>query len=447
MSKAMVDAQLIHEKLSQIIDPDLKLDIVAAGFVKDIYIKLPKIRLRLELTTPACPVKDDFKKQAESILLELPGVESVEVTLSAMEKKRFIGADKSGLADVKTIFAVASCKGGVGKSTVAALLASQLAYQGHKVGLLDIDIFGPSVPTLFKLKYNALAMQKNMIMPLEVSLAANSAEKNLVKQKLKLMSFGFLLGDAPAVMRGPMVSNYVQQGIHRVDWGLLEYLIIDLPPGTGDTLLSLGQSVQLDAALMISTPAELSLVDVSRGIIAFEKLKIPMLGIVENMAFFTCCNCGKDQQLFGKSAALLKERFGLDLLCRLPFLDPSKGLSFSPFHPSAFSKSLVENTIRAYGRHLKNKEELPKLYFDSEKITITWSGEPPKTIKNNLLRSHCPCAQCKDEYTGVTKIQKETLQKNIMPLRIEPLGLYSILIHWNDGHHSGIYPYALLKQL
>ncbi|MEI7999605.1 MAG: Mrp/NBP35 family ATP-binding protein, partial [Candidatus Omnitrophota bacterium] len=186
-----------------------------------------------------------------------------------------------GLSKVKNIIAVSSCKGGVGKSTVAAGVAKALLRQGMKVGLLDADLHGPSIPTLFNLPSVDIRLNEfKMAVPAEV-------------EGLKLMSFGFLLGDAPAVMRGPIVANYIQQLLFQTDWGELDYLIIDMPPGTGDIQLTITQSIRLTGAVIVTTRQTLSLVDVARGILMFEKVKVPILGIVENMAFFICDACEK----------------------------------------------------------------------------------------------------------------------------------------------------------
>src|SRR3989338_1843217 len=213
-----------------------------------------------------------------------------------------------GLTKVKHVIAVSSCKGGVGKSTVAAGFARSLCQQGFKTGLLDADIHGPSLPTLFNLTsgVKVLSNEFRMIVPIEA-------------QGLRLMSFGFLLGDAPAVMRGPIVTRYIQQIMLQTDWGELDYLIVDMPPGTGDVQLTITQSARLTGAVIVTTRQTLSLVDVARGILMFEKVSVPILGIVDNMAYFICGSCHTKHYLFGDEHALEK-RFGVKTLVEIPLI-------------------------------------------------------------------------------------------------------------------------------
>jgi len=205
----MVNKEDILKILSQIIDPDLNADIVSLGFIKNLVIEGGKVSFDIQLTTPACPIKSEFQKKAEGLVKQIAGVEAVHVTMTSIQRKTTStpAGIQSSLNKVKSIIAVSSCKGGVGKSTIAAHLASALAQRGFKVGLVDSDIHGPSIPTLFNLQNTPLyTNEKKMFIPPQ-------------KHDLKIMSFGFLLGDAPAVMRGPMVSQYIQQMLHTTDWG------------------------------------------------------------------------------------------------------------------------------------------------------------------------------------------------------------------------------------
>ena len=208
----MLSEQSVLDALSQIIDPDFQRDIVSLGFIKDLVIESGEVAFSIELTTPACPIKDLFREQAESYVKAIEGVTSVSVNMTARPQPKRELAKGSGLDRVRNIIAISSCKGGVGKSTVAAMLARNLADRGHQTGLLDMDLFGPSVPTLFNIHDAGIMQHDNLMVPVDVA-------------GLKLMSFGFLIGDKPAVMRGPMVSNYVQQLLHQVEWGELEYLV------------------------------------------------------------------------------------------------------------------------------------------------------------------------------------------------------------------------------
>ena len=427
----MVTNESVLKALSAIIDPDLNRDIVSLGFIKELVINNGVVSFSIELTTPACPLKNKFKKDAEDAVKAIAGVTDVKVNMTARGVTP--ANTESGLGKVKSIIAVASCKGGVGKSTTAATIASELAGRGFKVGLLDVDLFGPSIPTLFNVHNPSIKQIGNMIFPVEVN-------------NLKVMSFGFLLGDSPAIMRGPMVSGYIQQLLHSVEWGELDYLFIDMPPGTGDIQLTISQSVRLSGAVVVTTRASLSLVDVVKGILMFEKVGIPMLGVIENMAYFTCDSCDKKHFIFGEEKTLLSDRFGLDSLAVLP-LDPEKGKPFDKFESDELSKELVDNLVRAIGKHEAEKVELPKVNFDAEKVEIDWIDGTSVTIPNKKLRDNCQCALCVDEYTGVKTLKYEDIADDIQVLEVVPLGNYAINVKWSDGHTSSIYPYKQLKAL
>jgi ATP-binding protein involved in chromosome partitioning len=286
-------------------DPDLHRDVVSLGFVKEVKIEGGRVSFHLELTTPACPVKDELKAQAERAVRALPGVQSVEVSLTA--SVRNARPPGTVLPGVRNVVAVASGKGGVGKSTVAANLALALADDGASVGLLDADIYGPSMPTMFGTTAKPQAAGAKSIHP-------------VYAQGLKLMSIGFLVDpDQPMVWRGPMVHGALSQFLEQVEWGALDYLIVDMPPGTGDAQLTLTQRAPLAGAVIVTTPQEVSLVDARKGLKMFEQVKVPVLGIVENMAFFTCDGCGKEHDLFrrggGKRTA---EALGVPFLGEIP---------------------------------------------------------------------------------------------------------------------------------
>ena len=208
------EAQVL-DSMKHIIDPDLGKDIVSLGFVKNIAINNGAIKFSVELTTPACPVKEQFKTDCHDAVAALPDVESVEVTMTSMPRPASSAPKLDTLKNIDCIIAVSSCKGGVGKSTIAAHLARAIQREGHKVGLLDVDLYGPSLPTLFKTSHADVYMKDNLLQPIEV-------------EGLKTMSLGYVMGDRPAVMRGPMVSNYTLQILQQTEWGELDYLIIDL---------------------------------------------------------------------------------------------------------------------------------------------------------------------------------------------------------------------------
>jgi ATP-binding protein involved in chromosome partitioning len=295
-----VTKEQVMDALRQIIDPDLHRDIVSLGMIKQLEIKNTgngaDVSFTFELTTPACPVRDRFKSQAESVVSAIPGVSSVQVTMSANVRSA-TPSSKQGqieLPNVKNVIAVGSGKGGVGKSTVAANLAAALAASGASVGLLDADVYGPSVPALMGVREGIRAENQRLI--------PNQAHG------VKLMSLGFMTEDnRPIIWRGPMVGQAVRQMLNDVEWGELDYLIVDLPPGTGDAPLTLIQSIPLSGVVVVTTPQDVALGIATKALSMFRSLNVPVLGIIENMSFFACPECGHEHHIFahggGKTAA------------------------------------------------------------------------------------------------------------------------------------------------
>jgi ATP-binding protein involved in chromosome partitioning len=429
----MVSNKEVLDALSVIIDPDFKKDIVSLGFIKNINIKNGSVSLDIELTTPACPIKNEFQKSAEDILSALDGVDKVKINMTAREVKKS-EKNKNGLSNVRNLIAVSSSKGGVGKSTVAANIARELTARGFKTGLLDADIFGPSIPTLFNLHNIDIQADKdkNMI-PVEVN-------------KLKIMSFGFFLGDSPAILRGPIVSGYIQQLLTGVAWGDLDYLIIDMPPGTGDIQLTMTQTVQLSGAVIVTTREALSLVDVAKGIEMFETVNVPMLGVVENMSHFICDNCDKKHYLFGSDKEnIITEKYGLETLLELPLKKSITNHLDKP-HSDPDIKELVDKVARAIGKMTFAAKIIPQYEYDDEKLSFVWSDGTRSEVKNIDLRADCGCAVCVDEYSGEKLLKREDVEKGVKPTDITPLGNYALKITWSDGHSSGIYPYRQIRK-
>lgn len=291
--------------LKSVIDPDLHKDIVTLGFIKNIRICDGKIALDLELTTPACPVKEQLKEQCIALLKKLDGVEKVTVHLTAQVRSSQHTTIKS-IAGVKNMIAVASGKGGVGKSTVACNLALALAQTGAKVALLDADIYGPSIPTMLNITERPV-VSENMLLPVE-------------KYGLKIISMGMLTdSDSPVIWRGPMLASVLQQFLTQVDWGETDYLIIDLPPGTGDVQLTLCQQAPLSGAIIVTTPQDVSLIDARKGLKMFQHVNVPILGIVENMSYFICDQCEKKHFIFRQGGgAKTATELNVPLLAELP---------------------------------------------------------------------------------------------------------------------------------
>jgi ATP-binding protein involved in chromosome partitioning len=307
----------IEGALSKIIDPDLGRDIVSLGFIKNIIVKKQLLGSRdvsfeIELTTPACPVKDQFQKDAQRYVSEIPGVGRVDVKMTAQVRDP---RGKSGIPGIRNILAVGSGKGGVGKSTLAVNLAYALKQQGARVALLDADIYGPSLAQMLGLSQSP-KVKDGKILPAEAF-------------GIPVMSFAFFAPVGEAVIwRGPQIGKAVQQMLRDVDWletpsnpdrKDIDYLVIDLPPGTGDVHLTIAHTAPITGAILVSTPQDISLIDTLRGLYMFEKLKIPVLGLVENMSGFVCPKCGTVTDIFGSGGAEKKAiEKGLSFLGRIP---------------------------------------------------------------------------------------------------------------------------------
>lgn len=296
----------ILSALRAVRDPDLNRDIVALNFIKDIKIEGKNVSFSIELTTPACPVKDQMKAQAEQAVRQaIPEIEKLSVTMTASVSKRANMQAIPVLTGVKNTIAVASGKGGVGKSTVAVNLAVALAREGASVGLIDCDIYGPSIPLMFNINEKP-RMHNQKLLPLE-------------KYGVKVMSIGFLIDSTQAVIwRGPMASGAVKQFMTDVEWSELDYLIFDLPPGTGDIQLTIVQQIPLTGAVIITTPQEMSLADARRGMAMFQKVNVPIFGVIENMSYFISSN-GERENIFdnggGKKVA---DQFHVPFLGEIP---------------------------------------------------------------------------------------------------------------------------------
>ena len=304
---ANITVKDILDVLTDVEDPDLLKGIVELDAVKEVEVNGGKIKFRLILTTPACPHKEQLETAARTAVLRLPGVESVDIAVDSIVPFAAQAAGgKQGIPGIRNIVAVSSGKGGVGKSTVAVNLAAGLAQYGARVGLLDTDLYGPNVPLMMGVDADPLVRGQKLI-PHEA-------------YAVKVMSIGFLnRGDRPVVWRGPMLHTAVKQFLYDVEWGELDYLVVDMPPGTGDVQLSLAQLVSVQGAVLVTTPQEVAMADVRKAFNMFEQVQVPVLGIVENMSYFVCPNCATQHEIFGSGGGQqLATRFGIKLLGRIP---------------------------------------------------------------------------------------------------------------------------------
>src|SRR5438552_4642026 len=298
---------LVLDALRQIKDPDLHIDIVTLGFIKDLKIDGGDVSFRIVLTTPECPVREEIETSARELDSAIPGVNAVNVTMDAeVPKGRGLG-DKVSVPGVKNIVAVSSGKGGVGKSTVAVNLAVALALDGAKIGLMDADVYGPNVPIMLGASQSRPEVEVNKLIPVEAYC-------------VKLISMAVLQpGDKPLIVRGPILHGLVKQFLSDVKWGELDYLIVDMPPGTGDVQLSLAQLVPVQGAVLVTTPQEVALIDVRRALRMFETVAVPVLGVVENMSYFIAPDTGARYNIFGEGGGeRLAAQYGVPFLGSIP---------------------------------------------------------------------------------------------------------------------------------
>jgi len=304
---AQISEQSVLDALRQIKDPDLHKDIVTLGFIKDLKIEGAVVSFRIVLTTPACPVKEEIESAAREVVGALPGVTLVNVTMDAeVPKGRGLG-DKVTMPGVRNIVAVSSGKGGVGKSTVAVNLSVSLALDGARVGLMDMDVYGPNVPLMLGAGEARPEVEDGRLLPVEA-------------YGVKLMSMAILQpGDKPMIVRGPILHGLVKQFLTDVKWGELDYLIVDMPPGTGDVQLSLAQLVPVQGAVLVTTPQEVAVMDVRRALRMFETVSVPVLGVVENMSYFVAPDTGVRYNIFGEGGGQkLADQYDVPFLGSVP---------------------------------------------------------------------------------------------------------------------------------
>ncbi|MBU6375810.1 MAG: ATP-binding protein [Bdellovibrionales bacterium] len=305
----------VLQALRRVQDPDLRRDLVSLGMIRDVAIQGTVVSFRVVLTTPACPLKKQIEEECRTQVLAIPGVSEVSIRMDAEVRRPAVPQSPASqsIEGVEHIIAVSSGKGGVGKSTVAVNLAVSLALEGARVGIMDADIYGPNLPTMLGVTEDPHVEKNSEKGEIFIPPSAHG---------LKVMSMGFLVkGDQPMAWRGPMLHSVVQQFCHKVNWGPLDYLVVDMPPGTGDVQLSLSQVVPVSGAVMVTTPQEVSMQDVRKALAMFDKVRIPLLGIVENMSYFEVPGTTERHYLFGQDGGkALAAKYRTQLLAQIPLV-------------------------------------------------------------------------------------------------------------------------------
>ncbi len=296
----------VIDALRNVQEPELGRDVVTLNMIKDIVIDGPRVAFTIELTTPACPLKDEIETNAQAAVKAI-GADAVDITWGAMVRRAAPARAQQLVPGVKNVIAVASGKGGVGKSTIAVNLAVALAQAGATVGLLDADITGPNIPLMMGLSGQPTATPTGKIAPLE-------------RYGVKVISIQFFVPEGqPIVWRGPLVGGAIQQFLTDVDWGELDYLVIDQPPGTSDAQLTLAQAIPISGTVLVTTPQDVALLDVDKALAMLKRMNVPVIGIVENMSAFVCPHCGEATEIFGRGGG---ERFatqhGIEFLGGIP---------------------------------------------------------------------------------------------------------------------------------
>lgn len=431
----------------------------------------------MELTTPACPVKDQFAADCERIVLELPWIEKAKITMTAQPSA--MDTSTLGMAQVGAVIAVSSCKGGVGKSTTAVNLAYALQSLGATVGIFDADVYGPSLPTMITPDDDVVRFVGRQVAPLQ-------------RNGVRLMSFGYV-NEGSAVMRGPMVSQLLDQFLSVTHWGSLDYLILDMPPGTGDIQLTLTQRLNITAAVIVTTPQELSFADVVRGVEMFDSVNVPSVAVVENMAYYEVekektFDAGKlekaleevlsEKGVNGDSTDLAKqltqvvldntenkkipifgpghkhrlsEQWGIDHTFSMPLMDSiaANGDSGTPFileYPNSPQAAIYKELAKAV------VSEVAKTKFSQNRPDIAYSGDDHKIVVDgeNLppaeLRRACRCAACVEELTGRQILIASSVPDSVKPINMASTGNYALSVDWSDGHRS-LYPYRQIRAL
>ncbi len=463
--------EAVLEALARVRNPEFSgEDLVALGQVGDIRICAPAVSATVTLPNVRSAVAGRIREEALAALRALPGIRHAEVAMrtevtaspaprvAAPAGPRSPATRPGGPGPprapapakpdgVQNVVAVASGKGGVGKSTVSANLAVALAASGARVGLLDADVYGPSQTTMFGRDDRPETDERRRIFPLEA-------------HGVRFVSMGMLSSkETPVIWRGPMASRLVQQFFSGVVWGELDYLIVDLPPGTGDVQLTIAQTVALAGAVIVTTPQAVARTIAEKGLRMFQPVGVPVLGVIENMGAFLCPHCGAATEIFSSGGGEeVARELGLSFLGAIP-LDPAvvaagdegcPTVIRDPGSPAAAACRDIARRVSlevARSNQRANSALAESFRVEDGFVVVGWADGREDRLGFEYLRNHCPCATCVDEWSGKRRSLTLLLPTNFGPEQLDPVGNYGVRIRWSDGHETGIYSHQLLRRL
>lgn len=456
----MIPVDQILGVLKRIQDPQSKQDIVSLGWVGEIQSRFGNVTFTVYLPEDRDVPEAEYRSAIVGAVKQIPGVKAVMPNISRKEAPKN-DEPQMNPSQIRHMVVVGSGKGGVGKSTSSVNLAIALAKMGKRVGLLDGDIYGPSVPTMLAAGHNgeignpeAVKMRDNLIVPFEMF-------------GVKVMSVAMLIEkNQPTVWRAPIATKMINQFLSGVDWGELDYLIIDLPPGTGDIQLTISQQANIAGAVIVTTPQKVALNIAEKGLLMFQHVGVPVLGLIETMSGFGCDSCGATTAIFGEGGAEdLSKRTGVKLLAQVP-LDAAlvragdDGEPIVKVAPESASAKAYVGAAKALDEVLEIQGgldgELAPIAVEGiphdphnggqHSLAIYWSDGKKYVYGCRELRYACPCAECVDEFTGKRTLKWENVAEDVYIDKALPVGRYGVNLVWSDGHSTGIYTYDYLRK-
>lgn len=457
-SSQPVTSAMVLDSLRKVTDPTSGRDLVSMGMVVNIRVQQGKVSFDVYVSAQAEAHMDTIRQQCVKAVKAIPGVEAVMPNLFKKPKPRVVHGAQA-IPGVNHVIVVGSGKGGVGKSTSSVNLAMALKKLGHSVGLLDADIYGPSVPTMLAKNFPVSeeaqqpTMDDNLIVPFDM-------------QGVKVISLGLLIGKGqPTVWRAPMATKMIQQFLLGVKWGDLDYLIVDLPPGTGDIQLTLSQQSNITGSIVVTTPQKVAIEVAKKGLLMFQHVGVPILGIIETMSGFGCAECGAVTSIFGSGGAqVLADESSVPLLGQIPVdaalvkaCDEGEPIVLrDPKSPSAmaYMQSAAKIVAAVEAQSNVTSQEVAPLAVEplpsadgKHKLAIYWSDGMKYVYETHALRFACPCAMCVDEFSGERKITENAIAPDIALEKALPVGRYGVNLVWNDKHSTGIFTYRYLREL